>query len=615
MVNVKKLLKWLATGLLTVATLFSVAIIYVTFAVDINSFRSDIESMARQQGLDLTIEGDLAWTFLPQPGISIGHVGFSDQNIVSGTLDKLTLSVAWTDLLAISGDPSQLTSGSVQVSGGQMRYQAHNSLPVQLDNIDLRVRNVALDGSEFPLAASAQAFGGQQFAVETDVSVQVVNSTIDRINLSDLSIEVNEIKVTGNIEASSQMNFIQGNLQTNRFNLAQQLQLVSKLLPTMSAPKFANPSALRELSIESRFAIDQQALSDISTVMVLDNQSFDINLSIDQQRNKLITKISGDSLNVADYMSETSSEADNSALFAPLAIPFALWQGQSQVEINIGKILLDGFAVDNFYSNIFGNQRVLRITSLNADLFGGQVNAIAKLDMRLANPSLSLQPSVNNIDLALALPALADYSGLSGTIDLEANIQGAGNDTDSILKSLNGAGQLYIESPSYRDINIEQTFCDAAALFGSGGRSSQQWAAGTKLEDFTGDFQFGDGNLTITDFSTATGNLNINGRGTLGMLSQKYNFKTKARLDGATTSSTGCSVNKRLHNREIPFICKGRFNQGSTSCKPDERVLKELLKNSALEKLGSKLLKNNNSEDQADPLKSLFNDFLKRNLN
>jgi len=298
-----------------------------------------------------------------------------------------------------------------------------------------------------------------------------------------------------------------------------------------------------------------------------------------------------------------------------LAIPFALWQGQSQVEVNLDRILFDGFAVNNFYSNIFGNQRVLRITSLNADLFGGQFNAIAKLDMRLANPSLSLQPSVNNIDLALALPALADYSGLSGTMELEANIQGTGNDVDSILKSLNGAGQLSIESPSYRDINIEQTFCDAAALFGSGGRSSQQWPAGTRLEDFTGDFQFGNGNLAITDFSTATGNLNINGRGTVGMLSQKYNFKTKARLDGATTSSTGCSVNKRLHNREIPFICKGRFNQGSTSCKPDERVLKELLKNSALEKLGSKLLKNNNSEDQADPLKSLFNDFLKRNLN
>ena len=68
MVIVKKLLKWLATGLLTVVTLFSIAIIYVTFAVDINSFKSEIESMARQQGVDLTIEGDLAWTFLPPAG-------------------------------------------------------------------------------------------------------------------------------------------------------------------------------------------------------------------------------------------------------------------------------------------------------------------------------------------------------------------------------------------------------------------------------------------------------------------------------------------------------------------------------------------------------------------
>ena len=350
---VKKLLKWLATGLLTVATLVSIAIIYITFAVDINSFRSDIESMARQQGLDLTIEGDLAWTFLPQPGISIGQVGFSDQNVASGTLEKLTLSVAWTDLLSISGDPSRLKSGSVGINGGQMRYQAHNSLPLQLDNINLQVRNLSLDGSEFPLTASAQAFGGQQFAVETDMAVRVANGNIHRIGLSDLSLKVNEIKVTGNIEASSQLSFIQGNLQTDRFNLAQQLQLLSKLLPVMSAPEFSNPSALTELSIESRFTIDQQALSDISNVIVLDGQTIDVNVKIDQQRNKLTTEISGESLNVPNYMPKSNSEADNSSLFAPLAIPFALWQGQSQVEVNFERILLDGFTVDSFYSNIF----------------------------------------------------------------------------------------------------------------------------------------------------------------------------------------------------------------------------------------------------------------------
>ena len=345
MVIVKKLLKWLATGLLTVVTLFSIAIIYVTFAVDINSFKSEIESMARQQGVDLTIEGDLAWTFFPQPGISIEQVGFSDQNVASGALDKLTLSVAWTDLLSISGDPSQLKSGSVQINGGQMRYQAHNSLPVQLDHINLQVRNLSLDGSEFPLTASAQAFGGQQFAVQTDISVRMANGNIHRIGLSDLRLKVNEIKLTGNIEASSQLSFIQGYLQTDRFNLAQQLQLLSQLIPVMSAPEFANPSALSELSMESRFTIDQQALSDISSVIVLDSQTIDVNIKIDQQRNKLTTEISGESFNIANYMPKSSSGADNSSLFAPLAIPFALWQGQSQVEVNLERILFDGFAV------------------------------------------------------------------------------------------------------------------------------------------------------------------------------------------------------------------------------------------------------------------------------
>ena len=612
---VKNLFKWVATGIIAVVTLFSAAIIYISFAVDINSFRPDIESAARQQGWDISLDGELAWTFLPQPGISIAQVQFSDRQTASGTLETLILSIAWTDLLSITGDLSQLKTGSVQISGGQLRYQAQNTLPVQLDNIDLQIRNFSLNGSMFPLKASAQAFGGQQFAIDTDIAIRVTDERIHRINLEDLTIAINAIEVTGTIEVSEQLNFVQGSLQTNRFNLAKQLQEISDLLPMLDAPTFANPEALNELSIDSRFTIDRQAISDISNSILLDGQTIDVRLQIDQQRNKLTTEINGDSLNIADYMSESNDQTNSASLFAPLAIPFALWQGQSQLEINVDRILFDGFAVSNFYSNIFGNQRVLRITSLNADLFGGQVNAIAKLDMRLANPSISLQPSLNDIDLGLALPALTGNSDLSGNMDLELNIQGAGNNVDSILKSLSGAGQISIASANYKTINIEQLFCNAAALFGSSGNPNQQWAAGTQFDDISSAFQFDKGNLMITDFSTATGNLNLNGRGTIGLLNQAYTIQANTALDGATTSSNGCAVNTRLQNRQIPFVCKGNFDQGAPSCKPDERAVKALLRNSAIDRLGSKLLKNNDSEQQTDPLKSLFNDFLKRKLN
>ena len=619
---VKIFFKWVTTSLIAVVTLVSAAIIYVSLAVDINGFKSDIESLARQQGWDLTIDGDLAWIFFPQPGISIEQVRFSDQFAASGTLDSLTLSVGWIDLLSTGGDVSHLQGGSVQVNGGQLLYKAPNSLPMQLDNISLKTSNILLDGSTFPLTASMQALGGQKFSIEADIAVVANSDTVQSLSLSDLIAQLNDIEISGSIEASNSLSFIEGNLQTNTFSLVQQLQRVAKILPIVSVPKMADPSAMTGVSIESRFTFDTQTLSNIDGRMMLDGQAIEIGLQVDHQRNKLTTLISADVINASNYLPKSGSNADNSSLFAPLAIPFALWRGQSQVEMTLGSVQFNDFSVDNFYSNVFGNNRVLRMTSLNADLFGGQINAIANLDMRSATPEFSLRPVINGLDLGAALPVLADNKTVTGTANLTANIQGSGNSLKSIIKSLSGSGQFDIGSPSYNELNIEQTFCSAAAFFssGRGGQSSQQWAPGTQLQDLRGKFQLNRGNLKINDYSTATGNLDITGRGSVDLVKQQYSIAANVLLGSAITSSTGCSVNQHLQNRQIPFVCKGSFDQSpgnSAYCKPDEKVLKSLLKNTVLEglseKLGEALLKSTD-KDESDPLKGLLNNLLKRKL-
>ena len=458
--------KWVTTSLIAVVTLFSAAIIYILLAVDINSYKTDIESLASQQGWDLAIDGDLAWKFLPQPGISIQQVSFSDQVAASGSLDKLSLSVAWTDLFSIIIDPNQLTVSSVEINGGQLNYKAPNSLPVELDNISLKASNIRLDSTEFPLTLSLQALGGQQFAVDTSVAVMIDNRRVQSFSLSDLAIGLNEIEINGSIEASDNLSFVEGNLQTNNFSLIQQLQRIAEILPIVSVPEMANPSALTDLSIESRFSVDANALSDINNLIILDGQAIAIDLQIDQPDNKLTTIVSADNINASNYLPKSGSNADNSGLFAPLAIPFALWHGQSQVEMTLSSIKFNDFAVKNFYSNVFGNNRVLRLSSLNADLFGGQVNATGRLDMRSATPVFELQSSLKDIDLELALPAIADNSDLSGLLSLEADLQGSGNSSDEILSALSGRGQLTVLSPTYLAINAEETFCNAAALFG-----------------------------------------------------------------------------------------------------------------------------------------------------
>ena len=630
-----------------VAVLIAVGIVFLITVVDPNDYKAQVEDAAKQGQIELKIQGDLAWQFFPRLGVSIENLSFYDQTAVpdqktfsdqtavpdkksladnkalSGTIDRLSLSIGWAELLRFAADRTQLKIGSVEVSGGQVLVRAHKSLPVQLNNIELSTSNISREGKYFPVKISASAFGGQKFSLQAKAALKATDAGLEQLALSDMILSLNQLEITGLIQASKGLTLIEGNLQSNIFDLKQQLQTIGKQFPALALPQTKNPSALKELSIKSRFNIDLKASAEINNVLTLDGQPITIDLRVDQQNNKLTTIIAADLLKAADYMpsasSNLNSKADNSGLFAPLAIPFALWQGQSQVEVNIKTIQFTDFAVDNFYSNVFGNQRVLSLTSLNADVFSGQINAIAKLDMRSSTPSFNMQPSLKGIDMALALPALADYKALKGTLSLDSNIQGAGDSMNSILESITGAGQFDIRSPSYADINVEQTFCNAAALLGSRGQSNKNWPTGTNLEDLSGSFQVSQGKLSINEYSTGTGNLSIMGRGTVALLKRTYNIRANALLDGTTSSSNGCSVNKRLQNRQIPFICRGSFDGGSTECKPDERVLKELLKNTALEALGGQLLKSRNNgstseEDTTDPLKSLLNDYLKRKL-
>ena len=187
------------------------------------------------------------------------------------------------------------------------------------------------------------------------------------------------------------------------------------------------------------------------------------------------------------------------------------------------------------------------------------------------------------------------------------------------MQSLDGTGQLQIIAPTYAKINIEETFCSAAALFSGSGQGSQVWSKGTQLGDFKGQFKIDDGRLTVDPYATSTGNLSLGGVATLHMIKEYYTVRANMVLAGVTSSSTGCSVNSRLQNRVIPFICEGRLDDqahgNAVSCKPDSDVVKSLLKNTALETLGEKLLNNSGSTEGGNPLEDLFKGFLKRKLN
>jgi len=624
-----KIFKFWMTTTLTVVSLIAAGILYVVVVVDPNDYRSEIQTQAIEQGVDLEIRGGLAWRFFPKPGINISDIRFSTQSTelgeVSGRIGQASLSGDWLALLGFdieTAEPMSLISG-ISLSNSSLRLSANDALPMEFDDIELHASQISSTGISFPASLSLTGLGGIQVSLGLHASLNFADNSL---SLKQIKLSLDELALSGNVDIDLDSSAVKGHLVADAFNLKSQLETLGKRFPELTSPKMASSTAMTAVSFDSRFDIKPLGHSEALNAVSLDGQKFNIDLRVDHSRNLMTFNLSGQQLRLADYLPAAASNsprnaASNSdnAIFAPLAIPLALWQGQSQAEISLGRIELNGYAISNFYSNIFGNQRVLRVTSLNADLFDGHINAIGKLDMRSSTPSFTLQPSMNNINLAIALSALADVKDVTGSLSMNATVQGSGNGITSLLQSLDGTGQLEIIAPTYAKVNIEETFCSAAALFSGNGQGSQVWSEGTQLGDFKGKFQLGNGRLVVDPYATSSGNLSLEGVATLHMIKEFYTVKANMVLAGMTTSSTGCSVNSRLQNRVIPFICQGRFDDqasgNAVSCKPDGDFVKTLLKNTAFEKLGEKLLDISDSAEDGNPLEDLLKGFLNRKLN
>jgi AsmA protein len=625
---VGKVIKWLLKAVISLLVIIVLAVGYLLVAVDPNDLKPEIKTAAANQGLELSLNGNLSWQFLPQIGVVAEKVEFAHRSVASGKIGELRLSVSWTELfnmdLASGLSSNQIPVGSITLSDATISLAelAPNTFPIHLKRVNARVNNFSLAGDRFPISASAQIFSGLVLDIEAIVALQVNTQTaaIEKVTVSDLDSSIGNMQITGQFNAENNFTTAQGSLSSNSFNLQQLITTISKSFPVVTLPAMASEDALSAVSWNSRFNSDTNGLSSINIQLDIDGQALSVASKIDHSINNLLMRVTGDEFDMSNYMSADSNDSQqNGALFAPLAVPFALWLGRSQMELSLGKLKFPDVDADNLYINLFGNQKVLRLSSFNSDIFSGQVNATGRLDMRSASPSFSLQTSLTNIDLQTALPSVTESSDITGLLSLESSIEGAGNNVDEIIAALRGGGDIRVVDPSYAAINAEEMFCNAAALFGSG-NSNSSWPQGTQLKTVTGSFQLSDGKLLFKDMNTATGNLSIKSRGTVELAQQRFKIIADTRVNGSKTSVSGCSVNKRLQNRSLPFICSGSFDQGGKiSCKPDDNLIRDLLKGSVYEQIGEQLFKSpvttdGVEEQQGDPLKSLLKGIFEKNL-
>lgn len=623
--SLPKLTKWFLAAGLTLAVVAALLTLVLNSLIDPNDYKSDIENTAKQNGITLSIEGNIVLNVFPKLGVTVESINFSDGQSIAGKIPKLDVTFGWLALLGGNISETNLPIDSISLAKGTLQYSPDTPMPVQFDKIELSINDLSLNGNDFQINLSAQALNGLNLSLRTTAQVNIQDQKLSRIAGRNFTFIVDQMTLKGDVDADLTTQEIKGSLASSSINLRQQISRIQKRLPIFTVPSMSSDKAFSDVSFNSEFNVNPWGYSRYVHKLVLDGQTFTIDITADQSTNKMSMSLKGDSLSLADYLPKSSQNPEDInqapvAIFAPLAVPFMLWRGESNIELAINSIQLDSFTVSNLYANASGYLKVLEITSFNADLFGGNVNAVATLDLNASTPSFRLESAIYDIDLAQAFQSLSDTQDFAGYFNMDVSLEGSGMNIYAIQNSLVGNGQFKVVTPSYGGVNIEETICQATALFGNGSNSPQQWPKGTQLNDIDGVLGFTNGKIMLTNLTTGTGNLNMTGQSQVQMVEQSYTLNAKAVLTSATSSNNGCSVNKRLQNQVIPFSCKGSFgaNNSSTqsSCAPDQKVISGLLKNTLIQQLGEKYFTtpNNEAPVNGDSIQNALKGFFKKKL-
>ena len=151
-----KPLRILAGIVLLGLLLLAGAAAYVLLFLDPNDLKPRLAELARRQGIALEMRGDLAWDFLPRPGIEIGSTRVRSERGELPEIDfeSATLSMAWLPLLR-----------------GEPRIEA-----LRLEGAEIRIANRAQAGAAAAAPVAAAPPSQAAAAAEADGVVIGVRS-------------------------------------------------------------------------------------------------------------------------------------------------------------------------------------------------------------------------------------------------------------------------------------------------------------------------------------------------------------------------------------------------------------------------------------------------------
>lgn len=484
----------------------------------------------------------------------------------------------WDDLLeAGNGEAATDTGGggSLDISGvdirdSSIRYaNAQKGDRYELTDVNLSVGRVSSDGDPIPLEGGLH-FDVQPGDLSGDITVDTVVAFDQETGVFTLDGFSIKGQVEGLVEGPTRMSFetaamtigsaentvsmepvaislldLEISAEVEPFSYADDIRPTAQIrvepfsprglmhLFGVEPPETADPNVLSNVSVVAKAYVRENNISLTGLTIQLDDTTFKGSMSVPTDgASRFLVDLSADTLDMNRYMAPPSTDGGEAPdASAPVEIPADLIGPlKARGELKIETLLLGGLQLDQVVLSLNAADGRLRIHPISAALYGGSYGGDVSVDVTGASPVLSMNETVQGVDLARLARAMFEQDNITGTINGNFKLSGRGSDLDKVQRSLGGTMNFELKDGTYEGTDVWYELRRARAVLKKETPPDPVLPARTKFSSVTATGVVTNGIMRNQDLVAELPFMQLTGSGDVNIPDGTVDYSLKARV-------------------------------------------------------------------------------------